>query len=151
MRTFAAACALGLVALFAPAANAAETVVEMLNKDTATNETYVFKPAVVRIAKGDTVKWVATQPGHNVQFIMVAVPAGVAPFSSGFTKEIKFTFDKPGIYLYKCTPHAGFGMVGFVVVGGDKSNLAAVKAAIPSLPTLSQKRANALIAQVEAP
>ena len=31
------------------------------------------------------------------------------------------------IYAYWCTPHKGMGMIGFVVVGNDKSNLEAIK------------------------
>lgn len=123
--------------------SAAEIVVEMLNRDKEANLMNVFKPGLVKIAKGDTVKWVATNPGHNVAFVQGGVPAGVALFSSGFDKEIKFKFDKPGIYLYKCTPHTGLGMIGLVVVGGDKSNLAAVKAAY--LPPIAKKRLDLLL------
>lgn len=130
----------------AGAAPAAEVVVEMLNRDKATNAAQVFKPALVRVNKGDTVKWVATNPGHNVAFVAGGFPAGVAPFSSGFTKEIKYKFDKPGIYVYKCTPHAGMGMVGLVLVGNDKSNLAAAKAAF--VPPLAKKRLEPLFAEI---
>lgn len=126
------------------AASAAEVVVEMLNRDKATNQTNVFKPGLVKIAKGDTVKWVATNPGHNVSFVQGGIPAGVVIFTSGFEKEIKYKFDKPGIYLYKCTPHSGLGMIGLVVVGNDKSNLTSVKAAY--LPPLAKKRLELLLA-----
>jgi pseudoazurin len=126
------------------AAGAAEVVVEMLNRDKDANLSNVYKPGLVKIAKGDTVKWVATTPGHNVAFVAGGVPAGVSLFGSGFDKEIKYKFDKPGIYLYKCTPHTGLGMIGLVVVGGDKSNLAAVKAAY--LPPLAKKRLELLLA-----
>lgn len=125
-------------------ASAAEVVVEMLNRDAAANLSNLYKPGLVKIAKGDTVKWVATTPGHNVSFVQGGTPAGVTMFTSGFDKEIKYTFDKPGIYLYKCTPHAGLGMIGLVVVGGDKSNLASVKAAY--LPPLAKKRLELLLA-----
>ena len=128
------------------AASAAEVVVEMLNRDKATNTTNVYKPALLKVAKGDTVKWVAANPGHNVAFVAGGVPAGVALFTSGFAKEIKYKFDKPGIYLYKCTPHLGLGMVGLVVVGNDKSNLAAVKATY--VPPLAKKRLESLFAEL---
>ena len=135
------------VALFAAqAAAAAEVVVEMLNRDKAANVSNVYKPGLVKINKGDTAKWVATNPGHNVAFVQGGVPAGVALFTSGFTKEISYKFDKPGIYLYKCTPHLGLGMVGLVVVGNDKSNLAAVKAAY--VPPLAKKRLEPLFAEL---
>jgi pseudoazurin len=130
----------------AQAAPAAEVVVEMLNRDKATNTSNVFKPGLVKVAKGDTVKWVATNPGHNVAFVSGGVPAGVSLFTSGFAKEIRYKFDKPGIYLYKCTPHLGLGMVGLVVVGNDKSNLTAVKAAY--VPPLAKKRLEPLFAEL---
>jgi pseudoazurin len=103
----------------------------------------------VRINKGDTVKWKATQAGHNVAFVPGAVPAGVAPFTSPFGKDVSFKFEKPGIYLYKCTPHVGMGMVGLVVVGNDKSNLAAVKAVY--VPPMSKKRLEPMFKELEKP
>ncbi len=139
-----AAVALSLFA--AQAASAAEVVVEMLNRDKVANLNNVFKPALVKINKGDTVKWVATNAGHNVAFVQGGVPAGVALFSSPFTKEIKFKFDKPGLYLYKCTPHLGLGMVGIVMVGNDKSNLAAVKTVY--VPPLAKKRLEPIFAEL---
>jgi pseudoazurin len=139
-----AAVALSLLA--AQAASAAEVVVEMLNRDKVANLNNVYKPALVKINKGDTVKWVATNAGHNVAFVQGGVPAGVALFSSPFTKEIKFKFDKPGLYLYKCTPHLGLGMVGIVMVGNDKSNLAAVKTVY--VPPLAKKRLEPIFAEL---
>ena len=38
-------------------------------------------------------------------------------------KEVKITFDTPGIYYYWCTPHKSMGMIGLVVVGDDLSNI----------------------------
>jgi pseudoazurin len=138
--------AVALSLALAHTATAAEVVVEMLNRDKATNTSNVYKPALVKVAKGDTVKWVATNPGHNVAFVSGGVPAGVALFSSGFTKEIKYKFDKPGLYLYKCTPHLGLGMVGLVLVANDKANLAAAKAAF--VPPLAKKRLEPLFAEL---
>jgi len=128
---------------------AAEVVVEMMNRDKDTKVMNVFKPGLVKVNKGDTVKWVAVNPGHNVGFVPGGVPAGVALFTSGFDKEIKYKFEKPGVYLYKCTPHAGLGMVGLVVVGGDKTNLAAVKAAY--VPPMAKKRLEPLFAELDKP
>jgi pseudoazurin len=139
-----AAAALALFA--AQTVNAAEVVVEMLNRDRVANVSNVYKPGLVKIAKGDTVKWVATSPGHNVAFVQGGIPASVALFTSAFAKEVKYKFDKPGIYLYKCTPHLGLGMVGLVVVGNDKSNLAAVKATY--VPPLAKKRLEPLLAEL---
>ena len=44
------------------------------------------------------------------------------PPKSGLNKEVSITFDKPGVYLYVCTPHKVMGMIALVVVGGDVSN-----------------------------
>ena len=105
---------------------AADATVEMLNKKG--NESMVFSQKIVKINVGDKVFWKATHKGHNVEFIKSGVPEGVAKFKSKFNKDVEFKFDVPGIYAYWCTPHKSMGMIGFVVVGDDKSNLEAIKA-----------------------
>ena len=104
---------------------AADATVEMLNKQG--KESMVFSEKVVRINVGDKVFWKATNKGHNVEFIKGGVPEGVEKFKSKFNKDVEFKFDVPGIYAYWCTPHKSMGMIGFVVVGDDKSNLDAIK------------------------
>ena len=97
-----------------------EVVVEMLNKRDD-GQKMVFSEDVVNIDSGDTIKWVATNKGHNVEFI--AGPDGFElPPKSGLHKDVSITFDKPGVYLYICTPHKVMGMIGLVVVGNDTSN-----------------------------
>ena len=63
----------------------------------------------------------------GVEFIKGGVPEGVLKFRSAISKDTKYTFIIPGIYAYWCTPHKGMGMIGFVVVGNNKSNLEAIK------------------------
>ena len=48
------------------------------------------------------------------------------PKKSGLNKEVSITFDKPGVYLYVCTPHKVMGMIALVVVGKDVSNKEAI-------------------------
>ena len=48
------------------------------------------------------------------------------PKKTKLNDPVTITFDKPGIYLYQCSPHAALGMIGIVVVGGDTSNKEAV-------------------------
>jgi pseudoazurin len=55
------------------------------------------------------------------------VPSGVEKFKAKFSKDAEYTFTVPGIYAYWCTPHKSMGMIGFVVVGNDKSNLEDIK------------------------
>ena len=123
MKTFSI-IALFLSILFTNA-NAADVTIEMLNKQG--KETMVFSEKIVRVNVGDTVFWKATTKGHNVEFIKGGVPEGVGKFKSKFNVDTEYKFTIPGIYAYWCTPHKGMGMIGFVVVGDDKSNLDAIK------------------------
>ena len=104
---------------------AADTTIEMLNKQG--KESMVYSQKIVNINVGDTVFWKATTKGHNVQFMKGGVPEGVEKFKSKMNKDTDYTFTVPGIYAYWCTPHKSMGMIGFVVVGGDKSNIEAIK------------------------
>ena len=105
---------------------AANKTIEMLNKQG--KESMVFSEKIVRVNIGDEVLWKATDKGHNVEFIKKGVPEGVEKFKSKFNKDVEYKFTIPGIYAYWCTPHKTMGMIGFVVVGDDKSNLDAIKA-----------------------
>ena len=104
---------------------AADVTIEMLNKQG--KESMVYSQKIVNVKVGDTVFWKATTKGHNVQFMKGGVPDGVEKFKSKMNKDTEYTFTVPGIYAYWCTPHKSMGMIGFVVVGGDKSNLEAIK------------------------
>ena len=125
---------------------AEDTTVEMLNK--LDKRTMVFNQEIVRIDPGDTVFWKATDPGHNVQFISKnGVPAGVEKFKSKVGKDTEFTFTIPGIYAYWCVPHKTLGMIGFIIVGNDLSNLDSIKKV--KFIGKSKKIAKGLIAEIE--
>ena len=111
--------------LFTSSAMAADETIEMLNK--SGNEIMVYSKKIVRVDVGDIVFWKATDKGHNVEFIKGGVPEGIDKFKSKFNVDTEYKFTVPGIYAYWCTPHKGMGMIGFVIVGNDKSNLDAVK------------------------
>ncbi len=104
---------------------AADETIEMLNKQGS--ESMVYSKKIVKINVGDTVVWKATTKGHNVEFIKGGVPEGVDKFKSKFNNDAEYKFTIPGIYAYWCTPHKTMGMIGFVVVGGDKSNIESIK------------------------
>ena len=114
-----------LVIFLNSASFAADATVEMLNR--LAKENMVFSQKVVKINVGDKVFWKATNKGHNVEFIKGGVPEGVEKFKSKYNKDVEFKFDVPGIYAYWCTPHKSMGMIGFIVVGNDKSNVEAIK------------------------
>jgi len=103
----------------------ADETVEMLNK--LNKEFMVYSQKIVKINTGETVFWKATNAGHNVEFIKGGFPEGVEKFKSKMSKDTQFKFDTPGIYAYWCTPHKGMGMIGFVIVGDNKSNLDSIK------------------------
>ena len=104
---------------------AADQTIEMLNK--LGKEHMVYSKKIANVEVGDTIFWKATTRGHNVEFIKGGVPENVEKFRSPINKDTQYKFEIPGIYAYWCTPHKGMGMIGFVIVGNDKSNLEAVK------------------------
>ena len=125
---------------------AEDTTIEMLDKLGKRN--MVFSQEIVRINPGDTVFWKATDKGHNVQFISKnGVPEGVEKFKSKISKDTEYTFTIPGIYAYWCVPHKTMGMIGFVIVGDDLSNLDSIKKV--KFIGKSKKIAKALIAEIE--
>ena len=114
MKLYAVIFALGI----SSQALAADVTIEMLKKDADGNK-MVFSEEIVRIGIGDTVTWVPTDKGHNVE--MVSSPNDMK-FKSKNNKEVSLTFEQTGIYYYWCTPHKGMGMIGLILVGEDKSN-----------------------------
>jgi len=96
---------------------AADVTVEMWNKDPEDKKRkMVFSQEIVVVEPGESVTWLATDKGHNVEFI--AGPEGwEAPKKSKVSKDVTLTFDTPGVYLYQCTPHKSMGMIAIVVVG----------------------------------
>ena len=114
-----------ILTIFSTSTFAANETIEMLNKQG--KEMMVYSKKVVKINVGDTVFWKATDKGHNVEFIKGGVPEGVEKFKTKYNKDAEYTFTIPGIYAYWCTPHKSMGMIGFIVVGGDKSNFEAIK------------------------
>ena len=112
--------------LISTTAFAESHTIEMLNK--SGNEMMVYSKKIVKVNVGDTVSWKATTKGHNVEFIRNGTPEGVGKFKSKMNVDVDYKFEVPGIYAYWCTPHKAMGMIGFVVVGEDKSNLDKIKA-----------------------
>ena len=135
----------GLVLAAAPAA-AKEYQVKMLNKG-SDGSLMVFEPAYLKVAPGDSVKFLATQKGHNAESLPGMAPAGAAAFKGKIDEEITVKFTKEGVYGYKCLPHLGMGMVGVIQVG-KPGNKAAVITATQKLPGLGKKKMTALLEKV---
>ncbi|WP_318531710.1 pseudoazurin [Sphingomonas parva] len=144
---FAFGAALAVLALAASPAAAKEWQVKMLNKG-SDGKLMVFEPAFIKVAPGDTVKFVATQKGHNAESVAGMVPAGGSTFKGKINEEIVVRFARPGLYGYKCLPHVGMGMVGLVQVG-NAANKAEASAAAAKLPGMGKKKMTELLAQAK--
>ena len=133
-----------LAALTTPAF-AVDTTVEMLNKRDD-GAKMVYSQDITTIEVGDTITWVPTAKGHNVEFI--AGPDGWdAPKKSKLNKEVAITFDTPGVYLYQCSPHKSMGMIAIVIVGDlTQEGVDAIKGA--KVKGKSKKKLKALLKEL---
>ena len=130
-----------LMGLLSTPALAADTTVEMLNKRDD-GAKMVYSQDITRIDVGDTITWVPTSKGHNVEFI--AGPDGwKAPRKSKLNKEVEMTFDTPGVYVYQCSPHKTMGMIAIVVVGDGDNDVSKAK-----VKGKSKKKLKALLADL---
>ena len=128
-RSLLAACVAGAALLGAGIASAATVEIKLVQAPAG--DAY-FDPAGVRIAPGDTVRWVQMSGFHSITSYHprndnheLRIPESAEPWDSdilladypksGATFERVFTV--PGVYDYFCKPHEMAGMVGRIVVG----------------------------------
>ena len=123
--------------------------IKMLNQG---SEGYmVFEPSVLKIKKGDTVTFKATDAAHNSASIKGMIPSGAEDWNGKLSQDVSVTFNVEGIYGYQCTPHMMMAMVGIIEVGGNQSNLESVKAAaqkIKSAFVMNQERLDEYLSQL---
>lgn len=117
--------AVALLAVASASAQAAEVTIKMLNN--GPGGMMVFDPPFAKIAPGDSVKFLATDKGHNVETIKNMAPEGAAPVKGALGKDETIIFEKEGVYGFKCSPHYIMGMVAMVVVGSNLENLEKAK------------------------
>jgi pseudoazurin len=124
-----------------------EYTVEMWNKDPDDRKRkMVFSEDVITVAPGAEVTWLATDRGHNVEFI--DGPDGVElAGKSKLGKDVTITMTEPGVYVYVCTPHATMGMIGVVVVG-EATPEAIAQAADAKVRGKSKKKLAELLADL---
>ena len=77
---------------------------------------------VIHINVGDTVEWLPTNSGHNVEFIITPQMVPL-PEKSKMNEFHSMIFEEVGMYVYGCTPHLNTGMLGLIVVGNDFHNI----------------------------
>lgn len=139
MKLFSAALAATLAAL---PVWAEVHEVKMLNRNE--QGPMIYEPQFLRIAPGDSVRFLPTQPGHNAATIDEMLPEGAAPFKSKINQEFEVAFDIPGTYGIKCSPHYAMGMVMVVQVGDD-----AIAAIPEGLPARAAERFQSIIDAAE--
>jgi pseudoazurin len=113
---------------FLSAAHAATHEIKMLNN--GKEGIMVFEPSFLTAKKGDVVKFVPTDPAHDVASIVV--PKGAKSWTGALGKAVTVTLTKEGLYFYECKSHVSMAMVGMIQVG-KASNLAEVKKAVDEL------------------
>ena len=95
-------------------------VADILKIEYTADDSYSIE--VAKIDVGDTIEWLPTNKGHNVEFLAGPNIDSLAEKSDiDVSHSVTFTF--PGIYLYQCTPHGNMGMLGLIVVGNNFNNL----------------------------
>ncbi|PYB69312.1 pseudoazurin [Pseudomonas sp. LB-090624] len=130
-------------ALLAPAAQAEVHEVKMLNR--GSDGAMVYEPDHLRIAPGDSVRFLPTQSGHNAASMAGLLPAGATAFKSKLNQPFEQTFSVPGVYGIQCIPHLAMGMVMVIRVGD------APAAQIPaSLPPRAKARMALQLQKLEA-
>lgn len=139
-----AAFVLGVV--LAGSVSAAEFTVNMVNKDSE-GRAMQFEPAFLKVAPGDIVHFVAVDKGHDTESL--TVPDGGETWKGKISQPVDVTFNTEGLYLYKCTPHLGLGMIGLIQVGDNPTNLAAVQET--KLPGKAKTRLGELLEEQAAP
>ncbi|HEV7163932.1 MAG: pseudoazurin [Gammaproteobacteria bacterium] len=132
--------------LFGASLYAADHVIQELNN--GPDGAFVYGPSYLLIQPGDTVTFQPTDQGHNSESVFM--PEGATPWKSDISQPLTVTFTKPGVYIYQCTPHNLFGMVGVIVVGSPVNAEAAQKAAaaIEKKQIMNQGRITAIMKNV---
>ncbi|SEL20280.1 pseudoazurin [Roseovarius nanhaiticus] len=105
-----------LVAMIGGPALAETFEVKMLNKG-SDGDRMVFEPAFVQAQPGDTIRFLATDKGHNAEVNEDMIPDGAEPFAGKINEEIEVTLDVEGVYGVICKPHYAMGMVMTIAVG----------------------------------
>lgn len=100
-----------ILVLLCNGVSAAETV-EVVIKD------YSYTPRTVTVKPGDTVKWInRVENQHTTTSGKDGVADGIwASKRLDKGESFTYTFEKPGVYPYFCTPHSLFKMAGEVEV-----------------------------------
>tara|TARA_B100001248_G_scaffold261505_1_gene252914 strand:+ start:2314 stop:2901 length:588 start_codon:yes stop_codon:yes gene_type:complete len=107
-----------------------EHTIKMLNSGEGGQ--MIFEPAVIKVSKGDTIHFKASDMSHNSASIDGMVPDGANSWSGQMNMDISITLDTEGIYVYQCDPHVMMAMIGVIQVG-EPTNIDQIKDASSTL------------------
>lgn len=125
-------------------ASAKVVEVKMLNR--GETGTMVYEPDYVELEPGDKIKFIAGHKTHNAASMPEIIPEGATPFKGQINEEVEVTFDVPGFYGVKCSPHYTMGMAMLVKVGEAELTEEIRNAKIPPLV---KKRFDATFAKID--
>lgn len=91
------------------------------------NNINLFEPSILKIEKGDSVKFITVDNGHNSASKKGMLPDGALPWNGKLDEELEITFNLDGTYGYVCLPHLEMGMVGLILVGDYSVNFKEAK------------------------
>lgn len=141
----ATSLALGLC-LAGHAANAAEIEVQMLNKG-SDGQAMVFEPSAIKAQVGDIIRFIPKDRGHDAVSIKGLIPEGAADFKGKVNQLVEVKVAQEGLYVVKCSPHFGMGMVAVIAVGEiEPSQVEAINAA--KMPKKAKERMNAALSEL---
>ena len=126
------------------------TLAENIQIDFTEYDSYSSEVTLINI--GDSVEWLPTNEGHNVEFL-AGPKISALPSKSEIDAFYSVVFKVPGVYLYQCSPHGNMGMLGLIVVDNDFHNLESIEkiqlsrvasSVIKRLIRIAQSKANSL-------
>jgi pseudoazurin len=125
----------GVVASEEPAASTTDDESEPPTHDNAPQQHIVkgvvtqWAPMVLFVKPGDQLVF-RQMTGHDSETIEGMIPEGAETWKSKLGQEgFAVSPSVPGIYMYKCNPHVGLGMIGAIAVGDPPyANLDAIEA-----------------------
>ncbi len=126
MKHFFLAAAVGFA--FTAQVQAENFTVRMLSQ--LGSEYDVFDPPFIHAQPGDSITFLPTESGHNVQTINGMIPETAEAFASRIDEVFTITLTVEGVYGLKCLPHYAMGMVMLVQVG-NPINLEAARTVRP--------------------
>jgi plastocyanin len=81
-----------------------------------TVQDFSFNPACIVVPAGSAVTWTNSGMANHTVTSDTGAPVTFDSGALGSGGTFTFTFASPGTVNYHCTPHAGIGMVGTVIV-----------------------------------